>query len=138
MHLLLYDGVCGLCNRLVRFVLDRDRRDVFRFAALQSPMAASLLKKYGKDPADLDTFYVVIDHGTPKERILARGRAGIFVLRTLGGLWTPAAALAAFPDLLLDFGYDTIAKRRYRWFGKLDACPMPKPGDEAKFLDQAA
>ena len=138
MHLLLYDGVCGLCNRLVRFVLDRDRRGQFRFAALQSAMSKDLLKKYGRDPSDLDTFYAILDYGLPTERILRKGRAGIFVLRRLGGIWSPAVLASPLPDVLLDFVYDNIANRRYRWFGKLDACPMPKPGDAEKFLDQAA
>ena len=138
MHLLLYDGVCGLCNRLVRFVLDRDRRGQFRFAALQSAMSKDLLKKYGRDPSDLDTFYAILDYGLPTERILRKGRAGIFVLRRLGGIWSPAVLASPLPDVLLDFVYDNIANRRYRWFGKLDACPLPKPGDAARFLDASA
>ena len=134
MHLLLYDGVCGLCNRLVRFVLDRDRKGEFRFASLQSAMSKELLRKYGRDPDDLDTFYAILDKGLPTERILRKGRAGIFVLRRLGGIWSPAVLATPLPDFLLDLVYDNIASRRYRWFGKLDTCPMPRPGDAAKFL----
>lgn len=139
MDLVLYDGVCGLCNRSVRFLLDRDRHDRFRYAALQRPLAAQVLAKYGYDPSDLDTFYAVVDYQTPRERVLRRGRAALFVLRRIGGAWGAAAVVAGIlPTFALDVGYRFIAKRRYRWFGKLDACPLPRPGDAAKFLDGSA
>jgi predicted DCC family thiol-disulfide oxidoreductase YuxK len=135
VHLLLYDGVCGLCNRLVRFVLDRDRANVFRFAALQSPVATAVLEKYGRDPKDVDTFYAIIDYGLPGERLLARGRAALFVLRTIRGGWQLTRPFGLFPTFVLDGVYDYIARHRYGWFGKLDACPIPQPGDADKFLD---
>ena len=119
-------------------MLDRDHAGVFRFASLQSGLSKELLKKYGKNPADLDTFYAILDYGTPQERILSRGRAGIFVLDQIGGIYKPAGLLAVMPNFVLDLGYDTVAKHRYRWFGKLDACPLPKPGDAARFLDASA
>lgn len=135
MDLVLYDGVCGLCNRSVRFLLDRDRKDVFRFAALQGALAKQALAKYGKDPTDLDTVYVVVDYGLPTERILSRARAWLFCLRRLGAPWSWLWAWAILPDFLLNVGYNLVARTRYRIFGKLDACPVPSPGDAAKFLD---
>ncbi len=134
-HLLLYDGVCGLCDRLVQFVLRHDRGDRFRFAALQSPLAASLLRGYGRDATDLDTVYVIARHGEPSAKLLSKGRAVLFVLAQLGGIWRLASVLRVLPRPLLDFGYDQIARRRYRWFGHYDACPVPTPGTKAKFLD---
>ena len=133
-HLLLYDGVCGLCDRLVQFVLRHDRGDRFRFAALQSPLAASLLRGYGRDASDLDTVYVIARYGEPSAKLLWKGRAVIFVLAQLGGIWRLASALRVLPRPLLDFGYDHIARRRYRWFGRYDACPLPTPATKAKFL----
>jgi predicted DCC family thiol-disulfide oxidoreductase YuxK len=133
-HLLLYDGVCGLCDRLVQFVLRHDRRDRFRFAALQSPLAASLLRGYGRDASDLDTVYVIARYGEPSAKLLSKGRAVLFVLAELGGIWRLASVLRVLPRPLLAFGYDQIARRRYRWFGRYDACPLPTPATKAKFL----
>ena len=133
--LVLYDGVCGLCNRLVQFVLRRDRRDRFRYAALQSDLAHELLRRHGRNPDDLDTVSVVRDHGAPGEQVLTKARAIIYVARRLGFPWALAAVLRVLPWRLLDFAYDQIAHRRYRWFGRHDACPLPTPATRAKFLD---
>ena len=86
--IILYDGVCGLCNRLNQFVLRRDREGIFRFASLQSPLAARILARHGSNPQDLDTVYVVLNHDLTKqaqwdERLLPRSEAVIFVLKRL-------------------------------------------------------
>lgn len=136
MDLILYDGVCGLCNRLNRFVLARDRADRFRFAALQGELARRALVRYGRDPSDLDTFYVLVRRGEPDERLLERGRGIVHVLGSLGGPWVLARALGFLPRFLLDALYGFVAKRRYRWFGRFEACPLPDPRHRAKFLDE--
>ncbi len=82
--IVLYDGVCGLCNRLVQFILRRDPAGVFRFASLQSGMAARVLARHGVDARDLDTVYVVLDYDTADELLLARSDAVIYILRHLG------------------------------------------------------
>ena len=133
--ILLYDGVCGLCNRSVQFVLTRDRRGLFRFAPLQGSFAAGVLARHGKDPARLDTVYVVLDAGRPTERLLSKARAALFVLKTLGGVWGASRAFGILPDFLLNAGYDLVARSRYRLFGKLDACLLPDPATRARFLD---
>jgi predicted DCC family thiol-disulfide oxidoreductase YuxK len=134
-NLLLYDGVCGLCDRLVQFVLRHDRADRFRFAALQSQLAGHLLRAYGRDAGDLDTVYVIAHYGEPAATLLSKGRAVLFALAQLGGIWRLASLLRVLPRPLLDFGYDQIARRRYRWFGRYDACPLPTPATRAKFFD---
>ena len=91
--ILLYDGVCGLCNRMVQFVLRRDLAGVFRFASLQGSVAGEILARHGADAADLDTVYVVVNWGLGDERILPRSDAVIFVLRHLG----PAELRSARP-----------------------------------------
>src|ERR1700693_139433 len=91
--ILLYDGVCGLCNRLVQFILRRDRKAIFRFASLQSPFSARILARHGARPTDLDTVYVVLNHELPGESLLSRSAAAIFVLQQLGGLCRAAAFL---------------------------------------------
>jgi predicted DCC family thiol-disulfide oxidoreductase YuxK len=137
VHLVLYDGVCGLCNRLVQFILRHDRAARFRFAAQQSAFAADLLRRHGRAPEDLDTVYVFARYGQPDQTVLAKGRAILYVLGQFGGLWRLALVLRVLPRPVLDFAYDRIARRRYRWFGRLDTCPMPAPGTRERFLDGA-
>jgi len=133
---LLYDGVCGLCNRLVQFTLRHDRNDTFRFASLQGPTAGCILDRQGQSPADLDTFYVVTDCGQPEELLRSRSDAALFVLRELGGASRMLAGIGGvLPKVLRDAAYNLVARNRYRVFGKFDACPLPNPKDRHKFLD---
>lgn len=134
--ILLYDGVCGLCNRLVQFVLRRDRRAVFRFAPLQSALAAQILTRHGADPCDLDTVYLVIDHEQPTEHLLARSDAVLFVLSQLGGFWKFFALFSRIiPRPLRELAYRLVARYRYRFFGRHDSCPLPTPETRSRFLD---
>lgn len=134
-HLLLYDGDCGLCSRVVQFVLPRDRRARFRFAALQGDTARALLSRYGKNPDALDTVYAVVDAGTPSERLLDRSDAGLFVLEQLGGAWRLAAPLWLVPRVVRDAVYRYIARNRIAWFGRADACTLPAPEHRARFVE---
>lgn len=156
---LLYDGVCGLCNRMVQFVLQRDPAGVFRFASLQSELAASILSRHWLDARDLDTVYVVVNCGRPDERLLSRSDAVIFVLRHMGaaelrsarpGLRpgptratsTPGSLfwrlfgilLQVTPRWLREWGYRMVAHNRYRVFGRYDTCPMPTEDTRSRFL----
>ncbi len=135
-HLILYDGVCGLCNRLNQFVLKRDRRNLFRFAPLQGSLARQLLLREQRDPTDLDTVYLIANHESADPRLYAKAAAILFILGALGGIWSIGAALTRpFPRAFLDWAYDRVARNRYRIFGKYDACPLPSPQTRAKFLD---
>lgn len=133
--IILYDGVCGLCNRLNQFLLKRDLSDRFRFASLQSNFAAALLKRYGIDALDLDTVYVVADSGKPSERLLARSDGIIYALRQLGGIWNLFGLARILPKRLRDGIYKLVARNRYRVFGKFEACLMPEERFKHKFLD---
>lgn len=133
--LILYDGVCGLCNGFVRFLLPRDRHDRLRFASLQSGFARDLLARHGEDARDLGTVYVVVNGRDGGVRLLRKSRAVLHVVRGLGGMWRVAALLAVCPPGLLDAGYDLVAKNRYRLFGKYEACLMPDPKWRDKFID---
>jgi predicted DCC family thiol-disulfide oxidoreductase YuxK len=133
---ILYDGVCGLCNRLVQFVLKHDKRDYFRFGSLQSDWSISLLQRHNLDPHDLDTVYVVVDHAQASERLLARSDAILFLLGKLGGIWKVAALGKILPRPLRDGIYKVVARNRYRVFGKFESCILPEPKHRAKFLDQ--
>lgn len=133
-HLVLYDGVCGFCNRSVGFILPRDRADRFRFAPLQGSVAREILGRHGKDPSRLDTVYLVVDWQGPGETILARSRAALAILRQLGGAWPALARVAGLvPAPILDVGYRLVARVRYRLFGRHDSCPVPRAEDLAKF-----
>ena len=132
--IILYDGVCGLCNRLNQFTLRRDKRGVFRFAALQSEFARALLKPHGANPEDLDTFYVVLGKETPQERLLARSRAALYILGTIGGPWKLLTILGLLPTFILDFLYRVIARNRYAMFGRHDHCLPPDPNWKGRFI----
>lgn len=132
-----YDGVCGLCNRTVQFILKRDGREAFRFAPLQGPLACRVLRAHGIDPSDLDTIYVAVKcDQSSKERLLARSDAAVFVFRELGGVWRAGAAvLGMLPRSVRDWGYRLIARNRYRIFGRYETCPIPSERVRARFLD---
>jgi predicted DCC family thiol-disulfide oxidoreductase YuxK len=132
--LVLYDGVCGLCNGVVKFLLARDRRDRFRFAALQSELGRRLVRELGGDPDALSTIYVVARAGRPDQKAWRRGRGVLVALDALGGGWRVPALLRYLPAFLLDAGYWVVARTRYRLFGKLDACPVPPPEQRRKFV----
>ncbi|MGI9066413.1 MAG: thiol-disulfide oxidoreductase DCC family protein, partial [Pyrinomonadaceae bacterium] len=133
--IVLYDGVCGLCNRLNQFILKRDTHDRFRFASLQSDLAASLLKRHGADSQDLDTVYVVLGYGEPGEHLLARSDAIIYALTQLDGIWKLAGVGRVLPKFLRDVIYKIVARNRYRVFGKHESCMLPDPKHRHKFLE---
>ena len=133
--IVLYDGVCGLCNRLVQFLLKRDTHDRFRFASLQSEFARNLLTLLGADPHDLDTVYVVKNYGQPEVSLLARSEAVLYMLDQLGGVWKLAGVGRLLPGAFRDAIYKVVARNRYRVFGKHESCMLPGPKHRNKFLD---
>jgi predicted DCC family thiol-disulfide oxidoreductase YuxK len=133
-NLVLYDGVCGLCNKLVAFLLRRDRHDQFRFAPLQSEFAQALLRRYALDASDLDTVIVIADFQQPSEQALTRSEAALWAIERLGGPWRLFTIAKLIPHSFREAAYEFIARRRYRVFGKYDECPLAKPEDRPKFL----
>ena len=129
--LLLYDGVCALCNGAVAFVLERDKSGSVRFAPLQGETAAKLLE--GRpELAGIDSM-IWID---PSGRALTRSAAALAIARHAGGGWAALAALSGIiPSALRDAIYDLVARARYRVFGRYDACPVPPPEHRSRFLD---
>jgi len=132
--LVLYDGVCGLCNRLVRFLLRFDHRDRFRYAAIQSEFAAGVLRKHGLDPAELSSVVLVTDFGRPTEKAYTKSDAILAASRDLGGFWRPGTTFGLLPRAIRDRLYEFVAKNRYRWFGRYEVCPIPKPEHRVKFV----
>jgi len=134
--ILLYDGICGLCNRFVQFILRRDSKGTFLFAPLQSALAARILARHGANAGDLDAAYVVLDHQLPGERLLSRSDAARFVLSQIGGGWAGLAALSRIlPRAAREAGYRLVARNRYRIFGRYDECMLPSPEARTRFLD---
>lgn len=134
--IILYDGVCGLCNRLVQFLLKHDRDGRLRYASLQSGFAAKVLQRHGFDPKDLDTLHVVENFEQPDERVWQRSDAILRAGRRLGGIWSPLATLGRIvPRPLRDLVYRSVARNRYRVFGKYDTCMLPDPKQRSRFLD---
>jgi predicted DCC family thiol-disulfide oxidoreductase YuxK len=131
----LYDGVCGFCNGVVRFLLPRDRQRCIWFAALQSPLAAEVLARHGRTPASDDTMYLVSGLGTPDERLAWKSEAALTIAGVLGFPWRLGRVLRIVPRALRDRGYDLVARIRYRLFGRYDACPIPPPAWRQRFLD---
>ena len=127
---ILFDGVCNLCTGSVRFVIGRDARKRFRFASLQSPVAEKLLGAQGRDGDRLESVVLVVG-----ERTYRKSTAALLIARRLDGLWPLLSALLVIPRPLRDAMYDWIGKRRYRLFGKRDACWRPHAELAERFLD---
>ena len=134
--IILYDGVCGLCNRINQFVLKRDKTDRFRFAALQSEFAGNVLRRHGVNPQVLDTMYLLLNYSQPDERLAARSDAAVLIMRELGGIWRALAVMGgALPRWSRDKAYNLIARSRYQLFGKFQTCQIPDERYRSKFLD---
>jgi predicted DCC family thiol-disulfide oxidoreductase YuxK len=134
-HLVLYDGVCGLCNRLLQFLLKHDRRAVFSFASLQSEMGKATVARWGGDPDELSSFYVVANFRTRDARVITKSDAALFVARELGWPWNLARGAGVLPSALRDRLYDLIARNRYRIFGRYDHCPIPSEEARRRFVE---
>lgn len=129
-NLILFDGVCNLCNGFVQFVVNHDRSDRFMFGALQSSAAKLLLSGKDLDPADLSTVLYL-----KGDRLLVRSSAALHIFKDLGGFWSLAYAFMIVPRPLRDMVYNWVARNRYRWFGKRESCMLPTPALRAKFLE---
>ena len=126
---LLFDGVCNLCNASVQWVLKRDRHGIFKFAALQSETGQALLRQFGLPAENFDT--VVLIDGT---RIFTRSDAPIEIVRRLGGLWPLFAVFRFVPRFMRDAAYNFVARNRYRWFGRKESCMLPRPEWKERFV----
>jgi predicted DCC family thiol-disulfide oxidoreductase YuxK len=129
---ILFDGVCNLCNGFVRFVIARDPDGRFQFGALQSPAARRLLDSFDLRDAGPDSV-VLIEDG----RAWTRSAAALRITRGLSFPWPLAAVFVVVPRPLRDWIYNLVARNRYRWFGKRDVCMVPTPELRARFIDIA-
>ncbi len=128
--MLLFDGVCNLCNGFIQWVIKRDTRAAFKFGPLQSPISQSLLEQAGWSGKLLDSF-IYIRNGVAYDRSDAALRA----ISDLGGIYLLARTLLIFPRGLRNAVYNLVARNRYRMFGKSESCMIPTPELRARFLD---
>lgn len=127
---ILFDGLCNLCNASVRWVLARDRRAVFRFASLQSQAGREALAAAAASPVALDSVVLLDEAG-----VHTQSEAVLRIARRLGFPWSLAIVGRALPRPWRDAFYAWVARHRYGWFGRLEACPRPTPALRARFLD---
>ncbi|APS39616.1 MULTISPECIES: thiol-disulfide oxidoreductase DCC family protein [Salegentibacter] len=129
--IVLFDGVCNLCNSAVTFIIEHDKKDVFRFASLQSEMGRKLVEERGMDPEELDSI-VLIDPGVAYYR---KSTAALEISRELSGGYSLLKNFLFIPESLRDGIYNFVANNRYKWYGKKESCMIPTPELKSKFLD---
>jgi predicted DCC family thiol-disulfide oxidoreductase YuxK len=127
--IVLFDGVCHLCNNSVSFIIRHGRRGYFKFAPLQSPIGQELLRQHHLPSDELDTF-VLIEEG----KAYTRSTAALRVAKQLDGLWPVAYTLIVVPQPLRNVAYNVVAKSRYKWFGKRETCMIPTAEIKERFL----
>lgn len=126
---ILFDGVCNLCNSSVNLVIKKDKKDVFKFAPLQSDFGEKSLKKYKIDPKDTDSI-ILIDGG----KFYIKSSAALHIAKHLSGLYPLLYGFMIVPKFIRNWVYDYVAKNRYRWYGKKESCMIPTSELKAKFL----
>ena len=129
--IILFDGVCNLCNNAVTFIIERDKKDIFRFASLQSETGKKLIADRGLDPNELDSI-LLIEPGVAYYR---KSTAALEISRDLSGGYSLLKNFLFIPDSMRDAIYDFVANNRYKWYGKKESCMIPTPELKSKFLD---
>ncbi|GGE42270.1 thiol-disulfide oxidoreductase DCC family protein [Psychroflexus planctonicus] len=129
--LILFDGVCHFCNDSVRFILKRDKYDLFYFASLQSELGQQMTKERDIDTEKVDSI-ILID---PGNAYYIKSTAALEIAKKLTGLWPILGIFSYLPESFRNWFYDFVARNRYSWFGKMETCPMPSPEEKSRFLD---
>jgi len=133
--IVLFDGVCALCDRTVQFLLKRDKQGVLKFAPLQGPTAAAILERHPEVTDNTRSVIFVQNHDTASESISVRSQAILECLSALGGFWRVVSGLRIIPGFFRDTIYNFIAANRYKWFGKYEECIVPSPEFRERFLE---
>ena len=128
-HIILFDGVCNLCNGSVNFIIARDRRETFLFSPVQSRFSQALLKKHGLEGIGKDSFVLV-----KKDKCYLRSQAALEISRDLRGVWPFLYGLRFIPRPLRDTAYNLIARNRYVLFGRKEHCMVPTPQLKRRFI----
>ena len=128
--IILFDGVCNLCNGAITFIIKRDKNDVFRYAPLQSEVGKNLAAKHNIDLNKVDSIILVTE-----DKAYAKSSAALHIAKQLSSAWPLLTVFFILPAFLRNLAYDFIARNRYKWFGKKEACMIPNPELKSKFLD---
>ncbi|WP_228236036.1 thiol-disulfide oxidoreductase DCC family protein [Allomuricauda sp. M10] len=128
--IILFDGVCDLCSGSVQFVIKRDKKDVFRYAAIQSEVGQQLIKDRRIDTSQVDSIILI----EPGVAYFTKSDAALEIAGELGGLWKLTSVFKWIPKSIRDVIYDFVARNRYKWFGKQESCMIPTPELKGKFL----
>ena len=128
--IILFDGVCNLCNSSVNYVIDQDKKDEFCFLALQSELGKALQLHLNISADNLDSIILYI----PGEAYFIKSTAALKIMNSFSGVWKLMQLFMIVPKVLRDFVYDVIAKNRYKWYGKQAQCRIPTPELKSKFL----
>ncbi|MDX1462241.1 MAG: thiol-disulfide oxidoreductase DCC family protein [Marinirhabdus sp.] len=127
--IILFDGVCNLCNSSVTFVIKRDTNDLFRFAALQEEPGKSLIAEHGIDTTTTDSIILIENN-----KAYTKSTAALHIARHLGGMYPLLYGFMIVPRFIRNWVYDFVAKNRYKWYGKKESCMIPTPELRSKFL----
>jgi len=129
--IILFDGVCNLCNNAVTFVIKRDRKDIFRYAAIQSDIGQKLITNAKINPETIDSIFLI-----SKGKCYYKSNAALRIAKHLSGAYPLLFAFLIVPKFIRNWVYDFIAKNRYKWFGKKESCMIPTPALKSLFIDQ--
>lgn len=128
-NIILFDGECNFCNRSVQFIIKRDKRAIYKFASIQSDTGQELLNKHHV-PTNIDSLILIENLS-----YYTKSSAALKICRHLNGGWKLLYGLLLAPKPLRDYAYSIIARNRYKWFGKKDACMLPSPEIRKRFLN---
>jgi len=128
--LILFDGICNLCNNSVQFIIRHDPPGYFKYASLQSAAGQGYLHKFNLPASQLHS--VILIDG---EKMFQKSDAALEIVKNLNGLWPALAIFKIVPRVLRDWLYDVVAKNRYVWFGKKDSCMIPTPELKSRFIE---
>ncbi|MES2776114.1 MAG: thiol-disulfide oxidoreductase DCC family protein [Bacteroidota bacterium] len=127
---ILFDGVCNLCSSAVQFIIKRDKKKLFRFASLQSDFGQKILSDNNLSPTDLSSF-ILLENG----KIYTKSAGALRVVRKLNAAWPLLYGFIIVPPFIRNAVYNWVAKNRYKWFGKQEACWLPTPDLKARFIN---
>lgn len=132
-HLVFYDGQCGLCDRVVQWILKNDKNNTFVFAPLQGTTAAKMLAELPSEKKQLDTLILIENYKSPDSKMYMLGKGAFRICWLMGGLWSIPGALSFLPGWLYNWGYKIVAANRHRIFDD-ESCTLPTQRDKNKFL----
>jgi predicted DCC family thiol-disulfide oxidoreductase YuxK len=129
-RVIFFDGICNLCNASVQFAIERDKKNLFKFTALQGKYAKAVLPKFNFDLNQLNSI-ILLEDG----QLYTKSTAALKIAKKLNGLWPTLYVFILVPKFIRDWFYDIIAKNRYKWWGRQESCWLPTPELKQRFID---